>query len=100
MVFEIRPKLDWDKGKAVRYLPEPLSLNRDTTVPIYLGDDITNEDTFRAVVERGIGIFVGSADDPEVAGRTTAADYALNTIREVSNSSTRSRRERKRHVVG
>ena len=42
-------------------------------VPVYLGDDITDEDAFRALTGRGIGIFVGSADDPETAGRTTVA---------------------------
>ncbi|BCL79478.1 putative glycosyl hydrolase [Ktedonobacteria bacterium brp13] len=83
MVFEIQPRLDWDKGKAVLYLLEALDLNRDDVVPIYLGDDITDEDAFRALAGRGIGIFVGKADDPENAGRTTAADYVLNTMEEV-----------------
>src|SRR5947209_13170745 len=91
MVFEIQPKLDWDKGKAVLYLLEALDLDRDDVVPVYLGDDITDEDAFRALAGRGIGIFVGSVEDPETAGRTlfagkgskTAADYVLNTIGEV-----------------
>src|SRR5947209_4495722 len=83
MVFEIQPRLDWDKGKAVLYLLQALNLDRDDVVPIYLGDDITDEDAFRALAGRGIGIFVGSADDPETAGHTTAADYVLNTIGEV-----------------
>src|SRR5436190_21605373 len=83
MVFEIQPKLDWDKGKAVLYLLKALDLDRDDVVPVCLGDDITDEDAFRALAGRGIGIFVGSADDPETAGRTTAADYVLNTMGEV-----------------
>src|SRR5260370_6645734 len=83
MVFEIQPKLDWDKGKAVLYLLKALDLDRDDVVPVYLGDDVTDEDAFRALAGRGISIFVGSANDPETAGRTTAADYVLNTIEEV-----------------
>ena len=83
MVFEIQPKLDWDKGKAVLYLLQALGLDRDDVVPVYLGDDITDEDAFRAVAGRGIGIFVGSADDPENRGRATAADYVLYTTGEV-----------------
>src|SRR2546429_8982851 len=83
MVFEIQPKLDWDKGKAVLYLLEALGLDREAVSPVCLGDDITDEDAFRALVGRGIGIFVGSANDPETAGYTTAADYVLNTMGEV-----------------
>ena len=86
MVYEIQPKLDWDKGKAVLYLLHTLELDRDDVVPMYLGDDVTDEDVFGALAEtspEGIGVFVGQADDPEVAGRTTAADYILNTMDEV-----------------
>ena len=83
MVYEIQPRLDWDKGKAVLYLLEALDLERDDVVPMYLGDDITDEDAFEALAGRGIGIFVGRADDPEVAGRTTSADYGLRTVEEV-----------------
>jgi trehalose-phosphatase len=83
MVYEIQPKIDWDKGKAVLYLLETLDLNREDVVPIYVGDDITDEDAFEALKGRGIGIFVGRADDPEVSGRTTSADYVLHTTQEV-----------------
>jgi trehalose 6-phosphate phosphatase len=83
MVYEIQPKLDWDKGKAVLYLLEALDLGGDDAVPMYLGDDITDEHAFEALAGRGISIFVGRADDPEVAGRTTAADYVLHTLEEV-----------------
>jgi trehalose 6-phosphate phosphatase len=83
MVYEIQPKLDWDKGKAVLYLLEALDLKRDDVIPIYLGDDVTDEDAFRALKGIGIGIFVGRASDPEVGERTTAADYVLNTPEEV-----------------
>lgn len=90
MVFELQPKIDWNKGKAVLYLIEALGLDREDVVPIYLGDDITDEDAFEALGEapaggnkRGIGIFVGSADDPEVGGRTTHAEYVLDSVEEV-----------------
>ena len=83
MVYEIQPNIDWDKGKAVLYLLEALRLNREDVVPIYLGDDITDENAFEALKDRGIGILVGRADDPEVAGRTTSADFVLHTVKEV-----------------
>ena len=81
MVYEIQPNIDWDKGKAVLYLLGALDL--DYVVPLYLGDDITDEHAFEALSGRGIGVFVGRADDPETAGRTTSADYALHTFEEV-----------------
>ena len=83
MVYELQPKLDWDKGKAVLYLLDALDLERDDVVPLYVGDDITDEDAFEALSGRGIGVFVGRADDPEVGGRTTAADFVLDSTEEV-----------------
>src|ERR671916_728058 len=68
---------------AVLYLLGALDLDRDDVVPMYLGDDITDEHAFEALSGKGIGIFVGRADDPETVGRTTSADYALHTFEEV-----------------
>lgn len=83
MVYEIQPKIDWDKGKAVLHLLETLELDREEIEPMYLGDDHTDEHAFEALEGRGIGIFVGDADDQETAGRTTSADYILHTVDEV-----------------
>src|ERR671917_1220101 len=83
MVYEIQPKLDWDKGRAVLYLLEALGLDRDDVVPLYLGDDTTDEYAFEALANRGVGVFVGYADAPEAFGETTAADYILHTTEEV-----------------
>ncbi len=83
LVYEIQPNVDWDKGRAVLYLLTALGLDREDVAPIYMGDDVTDEDAFRALPERGIGVFVGRADDPEVAGRETFADYVLDTVDEV-----------------
>ena len=83
MVYELQPKLDWDKGRAVLHLLTTLGLDGDDVVPIYVGDDITDEHAFEALAGRGIGVIVASADDREVAGRTTAADFALESVEEV-----------------
>jgi trehalose 6-phosphate phosphatase len=83
MVYELQPKIDWHKGKAVLHLLKTLDLDTDDVVPLYLGDDITDEDAFRALAGRGVGIIVGHPDDPEVANRPTAAEFVLESTVEV-----------------
>lgn len=47
-VLELRPKVDWDKGKALLHLVEALGLDGEGDVlPLYIGDDRTDEDAFR-----------------------------------------------------
>ncbi len=70
-VFEIRPDTAWDKGKALLWLLARWGLDRPDVVPIYIGDDVTDEDAFAALAGRGIGILV--AETP----RPTAASYRL-----------------------
>ncbi|MBA0861751.1 hypothetical protein Goshw_000459 [Gossypium schwendimanii] len=50
-VLEIRPVIDWNKGKAVEFLLESLGLSdRDDVLAIYIGDDKTDEDAFKASI--------------------------------------------------
>jgi trehalose 6-phosphate phosphatase len=77
MVFEIRPRIDWDKGRAVLWLLEALDLEGDEVLPFYVGDDVTDEDAFRALAGRGVGVLV--ADAP----RASAAHFRLQDTDEV-----------------
>jgi alpha,alpha-trehalase len=70
-VFELRPDVAWDKGVALLWLLGQMVLDWPGAVPFYLGDDTTDEDAFRAIRDRGIGIVVGAPD------RSTAARYSL-----------------------
>jgi trehalose-phosphatase len=63
--------VQWDKGRAVLWLLERLRLDRPEVLPIYIGDDETDEDAFAALEDRGVGIRVG---DGSVA---TRARYRL-----------------------
>lgn len=76
-VFELQPNIEWDKGKAVLWLIDHLDLNRDGVLPFYIGDDLTDEDAFKAVRDRGVGILVGDH------GQDTNASFALQGVPEV-----------------
>jgi trehalose-phosphatase len=76
-IFELRPDVEWDKGRALWWVFERVGLRADRTVPIYLGDDVTDEDAFRALGDRGLGIVVDDGDRP------THADYRLESPAEV-----------------
>jgi trehalose-phosphatase len=77
-VFEIQPDLDWNKGKALLWLLEAFQLKIPDVLPIYIGDDVTDEDAFHVLEDKGIGIVVGEND------RMTAARYRLTDTIEVS----------------
>lgn len=86
MLFELRPDLDWDKGRALLWLLGELGLEGPDVLPFYLGDDLTDEDAFRALRGRGLGILVGDVEDIGVAAdepRETAASYRLRDPAEV-----------------
>jgi len=76
-VYELLPDIDWDKGKALFWLLETLALEHENVLPIYIGDDTTDEDAFRALENRGIGIVVSEQLQP------TAATYTLRDPHEV-----------------
>jgi trehalose 6-phosphate phosphatase len=76
-VYELLPDIDWNKGKAVLWLLETVELERGNALPIFIGDDRTDEDAFRALEKRGVAILV--SDQPQA----TAAAYWLNDPEEV-----------------
>ncbi|MEZ0349765.1 trehalose-phosphatase [Mycobacterium sp. pR1184] len=74
-VIELRPDIDWDKGKTLHWVLEHLDGSAGLT-PIFFGDDITDEDAFDAVHPDGIPILVRHNDDGD---RATAALFALDS---------------------
>jgi trehalose-phosphatase len=76
-VYELLPDIDWNKGKAMFWLLETLGFEGQNALPVYIGDDRTDEDAFRAIEKRGIGILVSEQSPP------TAARYSLKNPTEV-----------------
>lgn len=78
-VVELRPDVDWDKGTALTWIGERIH-QAGPVLPVYLGDDLTDEDAFDAVRLDGIGIVVRHSED---GNRPTAASFTVNNPAEV-----------------
>jgi alpha,alpha-trehalase len=76
-VIELQPAIDWHKGKAVLWLLKVLDLDCPEFLPLYIGDDTTDEDVFHALGADGLTIRVedGTGD--------TQAQYVLADTNEV-----------------
>ena len=78
MVLEVRPRVEWDKGRSVLYLLEQMRPPADAPV-LYLGDDRTDEDAFRALREwspAAEGVLVADPPPAESAATSLLRDPA------------------------
>lgn len=79
-VIEVRPDVEWHKGEATLFLVDAVEKARRSPVfPLFIGDDVTDEDAFRALQGRGAGIVV-AAELP----RETAANAWVRSPAEVA----------------
>jgi trehalose-phosphatase len=73
-VYEVRPKIAWNKGNAVWHTWQSAAPD---ALPICLGDDLTDEDGFRVLQGKGVNIYVGEE-------RQSYAEYILQSPAEVT----------------
>src|SRR3989304_59693 len=73
-VLEIVPDVSWDKGRAVLWVLQRL---KDKYLPVYVGDDQTDETAFKVLRKKGITIRIGKS-------KKTFADYYIKGYGEVS----------------
>jgi trehalose-phosphatase len=73
-VLELAPNVSWDKGIAALFILQELKRNY---LPIYVGDDATDETAFEALKEEGLTVRIGKS-------KKTAAKYYLKGQWEVS----------------
>ncbi|GAB3017337.1 trehalose-phosphatase [Mycobacterium bourgelatii] len=74
-VIELRPDIDWDKGATLAWIRARIDPNH-SMLPVYIGDDLTDEDAFDAVRFDGIGIVVRHSEDGD---RPSAAQFYLES---------------------
>lgn len=63
-IREIRPAIEWGKDAAILLFR---SLAPDGHRPMYVGDDITDEDAFQVIEDDGVAIRVGTETGPDTA---------------------------------
>ena len=82
-VVNMLPPLVWHKGSALRWLIELLDSIPHRVggiFPVYIGDDVTDEDAFPVARETGIAARVGPPK------RGTTAEYTLADTAEVEST--------------
>ena len=72
-MFSIRPRVTWHKGSAARWIRR--RLRQQASIPICIGDDLTDEDLFTAFPD-AVSIHVGSSQQ-------TGARFSLRNTTEV-----------------
>jgi trehalose-phosphatase len=74
-MLELMPNIEWHKGCAVNWIRDHVIRQYGDAWPLYIGDDLTDEDGFRAVREHGLSV----AASP----RAGDADFAVDGPLEV-----------------
>jgi alpha,alpha-trehalase len=73
-VMELRPIIPWDKGQALKWVVHRIG-KANPVLPIYIGDDLTDEDAFDAVRYDGVGIVIRHGEEGD---RPSSAAFALD----------------------
>lgn len=78
-MVELRPNIDWNKGRVLQWVHDRVPPTA-RMLPIYVGDDVADEDAFDVIRFHGIGIAVQNEDSGD---RPTAATFTLRNPHEV-----------------
>ncbi|OGL46693.1 MAG: trehalose-phosphatase, partial [Candidatus Schekmanbacteria bacterium RBG_16_38_10] len=77
-VIDIKPPVQWNKGRVIAWLlaRQTFILGNHPIMPIYLGDDVTDEDAFGMLKNKGLTIYIGKP-------KNSQAKYYLKDTQEV-----------------
>jgi trehalose-phosphatase len=69
-ILELLPAIPWHKGSALEWIRERIERMHGPTFTVYIGDDVTDEDAFRAVGPGGMTIAASE--------RVTSAEFRVD----------------------
>ena len=78
-VLEIKPNINWDKGSYCIYFLNKIKSRYKKILPVYIGDDKTDESAFAALKGEAITVFVRGER------KNSLAKYYLDSTSEVRN---------------
>jgi len=84
-VLEIRPNLDWDKGKGIKKLRRWIPRD-DNPIIVYIGDDRTDEDAFQALSRKAVTTRVGRKKDSLARYRIANVDQVWDLLKAMQRS--------------
>jgi len=85
-LVELRPEVDWHKGTALFWVLRALGLDRDDVLPLFLGDDVTDEDAFTSLRSAGRGYGVVVCNPPRASfaqGRVPDTDTVKTLLEQI-----------------
>lgn len=86
-LVELRPVVDWHKGTALFWVLHALGLDRNGVLPLFFGDDVTDEDAFESLRDagRGYGLVVSDPPRPSFAqGRLPDTDAVKRLLEQIA----------------
>jgi trehalose 6-phosphate phosphatase len=91
MVVEIRPDVDWHKGRALRFLCDVILAGAPAAPVLFVGDDLTDEDAFREIRDRGWGIVVGARPETAASAALASTDDVVTFLQALAEGGPSSR---------
>ncbi len=85
-VVELRPDVDWDKGKAVEFIVEELSGSgwKGRVGMFYAGDDRTDEDAFLCLGAGAVTVHVGEMEPTAARFRVKGPDEIIEVVNKLA----------------
>lgn len=87
MVYDVKPVSKWNKGEAILWILKKYRFSKlgKAGLPIYIGDDKTDEYAFQALKGKGITIKVGKRGKTHAQSRLKDARAVKEYIKELAN---------------
>lgn len=84
-VFEIKPRINWNKGKAIFKLIELFNVTAKPLI-VYIGDDRTDEDAFRLLPREAFTIYVGNNCSSKAKYFLNHPDEVVSLLKKLNHS--------------